>query len=116
MARKKSSIGSKSNVVPMSSPVVVSKWVNEPLPPLHVMLSAHDVAHLIRRPRWVFRGLSLVGKFPKPHRFHGRRIGWRRDEILEWLTRDIASLATPEDEKGEEQAFRQVSLPLGLLC
>lgn len=71
-------------------PVVLSRWVNEPYPPLTELLSAHDVARLTRRPRWLLVGLALIGRFPKKARFRGRALGWWCSDILEWMARDLA--------------------------
>src|ERR1700756_1870466 len=65
--------------------VTLSKWVNERFPPWQQLLSAHDVARLTRRPRWVLLGLTLLGRFPRKHCFHGRRIAWLRDDVLDWI-------------------------------
>jgi hypothetical protein len=43
--------------------VTLSRWINEPYPPLTELLSAHDVARLTRRPRWLLVGLELIGRF-----------------------------------------------------
>ena len=69
--------------------VVISPWVNEPHPPLHKLLSSHDVARLTRRPSWLLTSLSLIGRFPRKAKFHGRAIGWRQSEVLEWMARDL---------------------------
>ena len=68
-----------------SDRVTLSKWVNERFPPWEQLLSAHDVARLTRRPRWVLLGMMLLGRFPRKHCFHGRRIGWLRDDVLDWI-------------------------------
>ena len=68
-----------------SDRVTLSKWVNERFPPWEQLLSAHDVARLTRRPRWVLLGLMLFGRFPTKQCFHGRRIGWLRDDVLDWI-------------------------------
>src|SRR5260370_32999227 len=65
--------------------VTLSKWVHERCPPWEQLLSAHDVARLTRRPRWVLLGLMLLGRFPTKQCFHGRRIGWLRDDVLDWI-------------------------------
>lgn len=65
--------------------VTLSKWVNERFPPWEQLLSAHDVARLTRRPKWVLLGLTLLGRFPRKHCFHGRRIGWLRADVLDWI-------------------------------
>jgi hypothetical protein len=70
--------------------LAISPWVNERPPPLQELLSAHDVAHLTRRPTWLLAGLSLVGRFPKKLKYQGRGIGWRRSEILDWMSRDLS--------------------------
>ena len=52
-------------------------------------MSAHDVARLTRRPRWVLASLVLLGRFPRKCRYHGRGIGWLRSDVLSWLTKDL---------------------------
>jgi predicted DNA-binding transcriptional regulator AlpA len=78
-------------------PVTMSPWVNERCPPLHEILSAHDVARLTRRPRWLLCGLTLIGRFPRRQCYHGRALGWRRAEVLEWMARGLA--VVPEGER-----------------
>ncbi len=68
--------------------VSLSRWVNERLPSCQEILTDHDVARLTRRPQWVLAALTLLGRFPSKQRFHGRRIGWRRHEVLLWLGND----------------------------
>lgn len=65
--------------------VTLSRWVNEPLPDWQGILSAHEVARLTRRYRWVLATLSCLGGFPKPQRFRGRRIGWKRRDVEDWI-------------------------------
>ena len=48
-----SSLASQVTASAPSRNVVLSPWVNEPLPAWEELLSAHDVARLTRRPRWV---------------------------------------------------------------
>lgn len=67
--------------------VCISKWVNEPPPSWDQILTAHDVARLTRRPKWVLSALTLLRQFPKKERFHGRNLGWRLPDIEEWLAR-----------------------------
>lgn len=67
--------------------VSISKWVNEALPPWSELLSAHDVARLTRRPRWVLSALSLMRRFPRKRHFHGRPVGWHRRDVARWLER-----------------------------
>jgi predicted DNA-binding transcriptional regulator AlpA len=87
---------------PTKTKVRLSPWVNEKLPSLEQLLSAHDVARLTRRPKWLLSGLMLLGRFPKKQRFRGRQIGWSRADIIDWLCRDLAT---------EEPAHRVDSTP-----
>jgi len=66
-------------------PVSLSNRVNEPLPPLSFLLSAHDVARLTRRHRWLLFALTAIGRFPKQQRFRGHAIGWHRNDLAHWL-------------------------------
>lgn len=94
--------------------VTLSKWVNEPYPPLNEVLSAHDVARLTRRPRWMLTGLCLIGRFPKKLTFRGRGIGWRRSEVLNWMSRDLAIARDSETAPRAclRKHSRQACLPL----
>jgi hypothetical protein len=65
--------------------VSISRWVNEPYPAWDCILTAHDVARLIRRPRWMLRGLAAIGQIPRSHHFHGKHIGWLKADIFEWM-------------------------------
>ena len=65
--------------------VLLSKRVNEPFPPLNLVLSAHDVARLTRRHRWVLYALTALGRFPKQQRFRGQPIGWHCRDLAHWL-------------------------------
>ena len=96
-----------------ASSVVISPWVNEPHPPLHKLLSSHDVARLTRRPSWLLTSLSLIGRFPRKAKFHGRAIGWRQSEVLEWMARDlnVAERTTAPRVSAHPRA-QQVCLPL----
>ena len=69
--------------------VSLSPYVNEQFPNWEEMLSAHDVARLTRRPRWMVLSLALLGRFPRKRRFHGRAIGWSRSDVLTWLRKDL---------------------------
>src|SRR6266404_6638762 len=95
--------------------VSLSPYVNEPLPNWEELLSAHDVARLTRRPRWVVLGLTLLGRFPRKHRYHGRNIGWMRSDVLTWLSRDLRVLGcqTPPAFNARLHHSRQGLLPLG---
>ena len=79
--------------------VSISRWVNEPYPAWDRILTAHDVAHLIRRPPWVLCSMAAVGQFPKKQRFHGKKLGWLKADILEWMARTSRfPVATPPDK------------------
>src|SRR5271170_4302695 len=65
--------------------VSISRWVNEPYPAWDRILTAHDVARLIRRPPWLIRSLAAVGQFPRKQRFRGKAIGWLKTDILDWM-------------------------------
>ena len=75
-------------------PVSLSRWVNQGLPSCQALLTAHEVARLTRRPRWVLEALTLFRRFPNKQRFHGRRIGWRRQDVLLWLGSDEGHVDT----------------------
>jgi|SRR5271165_546364 len=77
--------------------VSISRWVNEPYPVWDRILTAHDVAHLIRRPPWVLCSMAAVGQFPKKQRFRGKNIGWLKEDILDWMAR-TSRVATPPDK------------------
>lgn len=89
-------------------PVRLSRWVNEPYPPISELLSAHEVARLTRRPRFVLWGLALIGRFPRKARYRARAFGWRRSEVLDWLARGMAL----QDEHALPAMNRQRDLPL----
>jgi predicted DNA-binding transcriptional regulator AlpA len=72
-----------------SRSVTLSPWINEQFPDWEQLLSAHDVARLTRRPRWMLAGLTFVGRFPRKSRYHGRAIGWLRSDVLTWLAKDL---------------------------
>lgn len=106
--------GASASASTFHSPLAISKWVNERYPPLNELLSAHDVARLTRRPRWMLTGLCLIGRFPKKLTFRGRGIGWRRSEVLDWMSRDPA-VAPGREATSRASACkhpRQACLPL----
>jgi predicted DNA-binding transcriptional regulator AlpA len=109
-----------SPVVEPASPVAshrvsLSPYVNEPLPNWEELLSAHDVARLTRRPRWVVLSLALLGRLPRKQRYHGRNIGWLRSDVLTWLSRDLRVLGchTSPAVNARSYSSRQRLLPLG---
>jgi|SRR5882757_5123189 len=97
-----------------SQHVRLSPWVNERFPAWEQLLSAHDVARLTRRPRWVLLSMMMLGRFPRKRRFHGRDIGWLRSDVLHWLAKDLrmAPCHTPIVPASRPKIARQTSLPL----
>lgn len=94
--------------------VSLSPWVNERFPGWDQLLSSHDIARLTRRPRWVLLGMMVFGRFPPKRRFHGRRIGWLRSDVLHWMADDIA-IVSCRSRSGPRAAYlsgRQMCLPL----
>src|SRR5271167_4294844 len=96
--------------------VSISRWVNEPYPAWDQILTAHDVARLIRRPPWAFSSMAAVGQFPQRHRFRGKKVGWLKADVLEWIARTYPSRVA----RSSDQTIRprkpvppsQQSLPL----
>ena len=109
---------SEREKAPAPKPVVsLSRWVNEPLPPWTEILTAHDVARLIRRPPWLVAGMAAVGRLPKKRSFQGHKIGWHQADILDWMTRDLhlenpAMSARSRNRSKSPSHARQQSLPL----
>ena len=67
--------------------VRLSKWVSEPYPPWAESFTAHDLARLTRRRRWVLAALAAVGGFSPRSRFQGHAIGWHRADVERWVRR-----------------------------
>ena|SRR5579872_6009669 len=114
MSTDVSGSGTSAPIHPAAGTVSISKWVNEKLPAWSEILTAHDVARLTRRPPWCLSALSLLGRFPKPQRFHGQAIGWARRDVMNWMSRT----STAHRRKGrprpqfEAHATPQRLLPL----
>jgi predicted DNA-binding transcriptional regulator AlpA len=108
------SLGSQITAIAPSRNVVLSPWVNESLPAWEELLSAHDVARLTRRPRWVLASLVLLGRFPRKCRYHGRGIGWLRSDVLSWLTKELEASGCRAERASiaRRRIRRQGSLPL----
>ncbi len=95
--------------------VSISRYVNEQFPNWEELLSAHDVARLTRRPRWMVLSLTLLGRFPRKQRYHGRSTGWLRCEVLSWLARNspVLRCRTFHLTNSRLHNTRQGLLPLG---
>jgi predicted DNA-binding transcriptional regulator AlpA len=94
--------------------VTLSPWVNEHCPAWEQLLSAHDVARLTRRPRWVLASLVLLRRFPRKRRYHGCGVGWLRSDVIHWLAKDLraADCRAEEAPTGSISIARQTPLPL----
>jgi predicted DNA-binding transcriptional regulator AlpA len=84
--------------------IALSKWVNEGLPPCRDLLSAHDIARITRRPRWVLELLALTGGFPAKASFQGRPLGWLRHDVVNWMA---GSLSVSVEAAAEGAQFAQ---------
>ena len=77
------------NIPATTHDVRLPRWVNEPLPDVHAILSGREISRLTRRPRWLLLGLAVVGRFPKQRTHCGKPIGWHRADVLDWLTQHM---------------------------
>jgi predicted DNA-binding transcriptional regulator AlpA len=94
--------------------VAISPFLEERFPPLDQLLTAHDVARLVRRPRWHFCGLALIGRFPAKRRFRGRWVGWMRSDISKWMQKNLrVPSAHPPTTNPAKVIARQGRLPFG---
>jgi hypothetical protein len=95
----------------------LSRWVNERLPPIQDLLCSHDVERLTRRPRWILEGLGLIGRFPRRKVFRGRKLGWCRAEVFDWMsTRRLDSTGTTEAVVQSAEPAKPDQLRLPLRC
>src|ERR1700729_412657 len=94
--------------------VSLSPYVNEQLPNWEELLSAHDVARLTRRPRWVLASLVLLRRFPRKRRYHGRGVGWLRSDVIDWLGKELRAVHCLPGQPLPRPPLvaRQTSLPL----
>jgi len=97
----------------VSQSVSLSPWVNERFPGWDQLLSSHDIARLTRRPRWALLGMMVLGRFPRKRLFHGRRIGWLRSDVLNWMADDVGLLTCrkPDSPHTAYLSGRQICLP-----
>jgi predicted DNA-binding transcriptional regulator AlpA len=110
----------QSVVQPLAEPasrtprLAISPFLEERFPPLDQLLTAHDVARLVRRPRWYFCGLALLGAFPAKRRFRGRWVGWMRSDISMWMQKNLhVRSANPPKTNPAKVIARQGRLPFG---
>jgi predicted DNA-binding transcriptional regulator AlpA len=92
--------------------VSISKWVNEAYPPWDEILSAHDVARLTSRHRWVLSAMAALRRFPRKRKFHGRAVGWHRGDVVRWLANHHSRPTAPRRPSTLPLPF---SLPEGCL-
>jgi hypothetical protein len=94
--------------------VSLSPWINERFPAWEDLLTAHDVARLTRRPRWILASMVILRRFPQKRRYHGRGIGWLRSDVIHWLGKDLrATQHLREHELARPFSMaQQTSLPL----
>lgn len=109
-----SPVGAASGVPSQS--VTLSPWVNEHFPAWEELLSAHDVARLTRRPRWVLASLILVRRFPRKRRYHGRGVGWLRSDVIHWLARDLRAASSSAEQAQTGPILIALQTPLPLQC
>jgi predicted DNA-binding transcriptional regulator AlpA len=114
MSSKESAHTQRAPSAASSNNVSLSRWVNERFPAWEQLLSAHDVARLTRRPRWVLLSMMMLGRFPRKRRFHGRGIGWLRSDVLQWLAKDLQTVKCHSEPTAvhRPRIARQTSLPL----
>jgi hypothetical protein len=98
--------------------VSISRWVNEPFPAWDCILTAHDVARLIRRPPWMLSSMAAVGRFPRKQRFRGKNIGWLKADVLAWMALTAQCRVASTSDKSECCRHRpnppnQQAVPLG---
>jgi predicted DNA-binding transcriptional regulator AlpA len=110
-------MNSENSLCPGREPSIVtlSPWVNERFPAWEQLLSAHDVARLTRRPRWILASLTLLRRFPRKRRYHGRGVGWLRSDIVHWLAEDLRAANCRDESSALTRPVlgsRQTSLPL----
>jgi predicted DNA-binding transcriptional regulator AlpA len=95
--------------------VSISRYVNEQFPNWDELLSAHDVARLTRRPRWVVLSLTLLGRFPRKQRYHGCGVGWLKADVIAWIGRSrVPQIHIPchAYRRRHRRGTRQHELPL----
>lgn len=114
MRDPQSTLGTPADAKSHPVRVVISPWINERPPPLHELLSSHDVARLTRRPSWLIASLSLIGRFPKQIKSRGQRTGWLRSQVLDWMARELAVVTehAPKPPARVRACSRQACLPL----
>jgi hypothetical protein len=110
-----SSSSARASNTAVKTEMRLSPWVNERLPPIQNLLCSHDVERLTRRPRWILEGLGLIGRFPRRKIFRGRKLGWCRAEVFDWIsTREFENTGTAEmfAQPAEPAKPNQLRLPL----
>lgn len=112
-----SSSSARASNTAVKTEMRLSPWVNERLPPLQDLLCSHDVERLTRRPRWILEGLGLIGRFPRRKTFRGRKLGWCRAEVFDWMsTRGVGNTGTAEVSVRSAEPAQPHQLRLPLRC
>jgi predicted DNA-binding transcriptional regulator AlpA len=105
MSPEDSSPAQRAPSAAFSGNISLSKYVNERFPAWEQLLSAHDIARLTRRPRWVLLGMMMLRQFPRKHRFHGRGIGWWRADVLNWIAKDLRTASGHRRGAAQHRSF-----------
>ena len=66
-------------IIRTSQDLRLPRWVNKLLPDLRALLSASEISHLTRRPRWLLLGLAVLGRFPKQRTHCGKAVNVAMD-------------------------------------
>lgn len=104
----------RAELASLAPGVEISPFLDERFPPLNQLLTAHEVARLVRRPRWYFCSLALIGGFPVKRRFRGRWAGWIRSDVSEWIQKNLPPpSAHPPKAHPAKVIAHQRRLPLG---
>jgi predicted DNA-binding transcriptional regulator AlpA len=114
MSPEDSTPAQRAPLAAVSKNVTLSPWVNKQFPAWEQLLSAHHVARLTR-PRWMLLGMMTVGRFPRTLKFHGRAIGWLRNDVLDWVAQHSKATTRDMDNAmpiSRRRFARQPSIPL----
>lgn len=74
---------------PCATPIVVSEWLHERVPPLHELLCTHDLVRLTRRLRCVIAASCLIRRITKAVNLRDRLKRSRPWDAASWLSRQV---------------------------